>query len=95
MRSDNQSNKLAPMVGIGTYGELMKLDSLLAKPNDPGPEYIRACHFACISMFDTGTVDLDTTYFREVFALSSSGSLYVSDMVLSDLSLYWKGHTPA
>lgn len=40
--------------------------------------------FACVTMFDTGHVNLDPTDFKDVIAISSGDTLYVSEMLLND-----------
>ncbi|KAI9658356.1 MAG: hypothetical protein M1821_002489 [Bathelium mastoideum] len=40
--------------------------------------------FACISFFDTGNVDLNPAHFDDILAISTPGSLYVSEVLLND-----------
>jgi len=44
----------------------------------------RAHRFACIAFFESGGYDLDPTQFKEVIAISTRNSLYVSEVLLGD-----------
>ena len=48
------------------------------------PRVKRSIAFACISLFDTGNVDLSPADFDDVLGLSSPGTLYVSEVLLND-----------
>jgi hypothetical protein len=52
--------------------------------HQPIPKLARPEAFACISMFETGTCNLDPTSVRDVFAISSGNSLFVADALLVD-----------
>jgi hypothetical protein len=51
---------------------------------EPSLSLSRPQVFACISMFDSGTCDLDPSALQEVFAMSSGNSIYVSGALLCD-----------
>ncbi|KAL9073025.1 MAG: hypothetical protein Q9157_004898 [Trypethelium eluteriae] len=61
-----------------------KRGNVSSRQHFTAPRLKRSVDFACISLFDTGNVDLDPTDFDDVLALSSPGSLYVSEMLLND-----------
>ena len=44
----------------------------------------RARSFACIVMFETGGLDIQSNYLEDVVAISSGNSLYVSELLLCD-----------
>lgn len=52
--------------------------------DEPIPALSRQQAFACISMFETGTCNLDPLSLSEVFAISSGSSIFVASALLVD-----------
>lgn len=46
--------------------------------------FTRATKFACIALFETGTLDIDPSTLTSVMAMSSGNSIYVADALLQD-----------
>ena len=63
---------------------------LLTPQRIPLPDRLES--FACIAMFDTGTINLDPQDFEHTFALCSEDSIYVPEVVLSDPSVLVPDH---
>ncbi|KAL8719747.1 MAG: hypothetical protein Q9225_003291 [Loekoesia sp. 1 TL-2023] len=50
------------------------------------PVMTRESSLACVTMFDTGYLDLDLGVFREVIAISSANTIYASEILFCDPS---------
>ncbi|KAL8722228.1 MAG: hypothetical protein Q9181_007536 [Wetmoreana brouardii] len=50
------------------------------------PVMTREISFACVTMFDTGYLDLDLEVFGEVIAISSANNIYASEILFCDPS---------
>lgn len=50
------------------------------------PIMTRESSFACVTMFDTGYLDIDPEVFGEVIAISSANTIYASEILFSDPS---------